>query len=51
MMTSAYSVYLKDKQSHLYIDYVNNLYNILERLASEISSFPDNALFGRRRKG
>ena len=25
MMTNAYSVYLKDKQSHLYIDYVNNL--------------------------
>ena len=32
MMTNAYSVYLKDKQSHLYIDYVNNLYSVLDRL-------------------
>jgi alpha-galactosidase len=32
MMTNAYSVYIKDKQSHLYIDYVNSLYSILDRL-------------------
>lgn len=40
MMTSAYSVYLKDKQSHLYIDYVNNLYNILDRLRQKYPHFP-----------
>ncbi len=40
MMTSSYSVYLKDKQSHLYIDYVNNLYNILDRLRQKYPHFP-----------
>ncbi len=40
MMTSAYSNYLKDKQSHLYIDYVNNLYTILERLRQKYPHFP-----------
>jgi alpha-galactosidase len=40
MMTNAYSVYLKDKQSHLYIDYVNNLYTILERLRQKYPHFP-----------
>lgn len=40
MMTSAWSDYLKDKQSHLYIDYVNNLYNILERLRQKYPHFP-----------
>jgi alpha-galactosidase len=40
MMTSAYSVYLKDKQSHLYIEYVTNLYTILERLRVKYPHFP-----------
>jgi alpha-galactosidase len=40
MMTSAYSVYLKDKQSNLYVDYVNSLYNILDRLRKKYPHFP-----------
>ena len=40
MMTNAYSAYLKDKQSQLYIDYVKNLYNILERLRQKYPHFP-----------
>ena len=40
MMTNAYSVYLKDKQSHLYIDYVNSLYSILERLRQKYPHLP-----------
>jgi alpha-galactosidase len=40
MMTNAYSVYLKDKQSHLYIDYVNNLYDILYKLRQKYPHFP-----------
>jgi alpha-galactosidase len=39
MMTSAYSLYLKDKQSHLYIDYVNNLYAVLARLRQKYPHF------------
>ena len=40
MMTNAYSVYLKDKQSHLYIDYVNSLYSVLERLRQKYPHLP-----------
>ena len=40
MMTNGYSVYLKDKQSQLYVDYVNNLYSILERLRQKYPHFP-----------
>ena len=40
MMTNAYSVYLKDKQSHLYIDYVNSLYGVLERLRQKYPHLP-----------
>ena len=40
MMTNAYSVYLKDKQSHLYIDYVNSLYSILDRLRHKYQHLP-----------
>jgi|APMed6443717190_1056831.scaffolds.fasta_scaffold02076_5 alpha-galactosidase len=40
MMTNAYSVYLKDKQSHLYIDYVNCLYSVLERLRQKYPHLP-----------
>ena len=40
MMTNAYSVYLKDKQSHLYIDYVNSLYGVLDRLRQKYPTLP-----------
>jgi alpha-galactosidase len=40
MMTNAYSVYLKDKQSHLYIDYVNSLYSILDRIRQKYPHLP-----------
>jgi alpha-galactosidase len=40
MMTNAYSVYLKDKQSHLYIDYVNSLYGVLDRLRQKYPHLP-----------
>jgi Alpha-galactosidase len=40
MMTNAWSVYLKDKQSQLYVDYVNNLYSILKRLRQKYPHFP-----------
>ena len=40
MMTNAYSTYLKDKQSHLYIDYVNSLYSVLDRLRQKYPHLP-----------
>ena len=40
MMTSAYSVYLKEKQSHLYVDYVNSLYGVLDRLRQKYPHLP-----------
>ena len=40
MITSAWSDYLKDKQSQLYVDYVNNLYTILARLRQKYPHFP-----------
>jgi alpha-galactosidase len=40
MMTNTYSVYLKDKQSHIYIDYVNSLYSVLERLRQKYPHLP-----------
>jgi len=40
MMTNAYSVWLKDKQSHLYVDYVNSLYGVLERLRQKYPHLP-----------
>jgi len=40
MMTSAYSVYLKDNQSHLYIEYVRSLYSILEKLRQKYPHVP-----------
>jgi len=40
MMTNAYSSYLKDKQSHLYVDYVNSLYNILDRIRQKYPHLP-----------
>ena len=40
MMTNAYSPFLKDKQSHLYIDYVNSLYGILGKLRQKYPHLP-----------
>jgi alpha-galactosidase len=40
MMTNAYSVYLRNKQSHLYVDYVNSLYSILDRLRKKYPHLP-----------
>jgi alpha-galactosidase len=40
MMTNAYSVYLKNQQSNLYIDYVNNLYKVLERIRIKYPHLP-----------
>jgi alpha-galactosidase len=40
MMTNAYSAYLKDKQSHLYVDYVNSLYSVLDRVRQKYPHLP-----------
>ncbi len=40
MMTNTYSPYLKNKQSHLYIDYVNSLYKILDRVREKYPHVP-----------
>lgn len=40
MMTNTYSPYLKDKQSHVYIDYVNSLYTVLDRLRRKYPDLP-----------
>ena len=40
MMTNTYSTYLKDKQSHIYIDYVNSLYGVLDRLRTKYPTLP-----------
>jgi alpha-galactosidase len=40
MMTSAYSVYLKNQQSHLYIDYVNGLYSVLDKIKAKYPNLP-----------
>lgn len=39
-ITNIYSAYLKDKQSHLYIDYVRGLYNVLERVKAKYPALP-----------
>lgn len=39
-ITNIYSAYLKDKQSHLYIDYVRGLYRVLERLKAKYPRLP-----------
>ena len=39
-ITNIYSVYLKDKQLHLYIDYVRGLYNVLERVKAKYPDLP-----------
>jgi len=40
MMTSFYSSYLKDKQSHLFVDYVKGLYGVLDRLREKYPHLP-----------
>ena len=40
MITNPYSLYLKDKQSHLYVDYVNSLYSVLDRLRQKYPHLP-----------
>lgn len=37
-ITNIYSNYLKDKQSHLYVDYTKGLYNVLDRIKAK---YPD----------
>lgn len=37
---NAYSSHLKDNQSHLYIDYVRGLYNVLERIRKKYPKVP-----------
>ena len=39
-ITNIYSHYLKEKQSHLYIDYVRGLYNVLERVKAKYPNLP-----------
>lgn len=39
-ITNIYSPYLKDKQSHLYIEYVRGLYNVLERIQQKYPKLP-----------
>lgn len=39
-ITNVYSAYLKEKQSHLYIDYVKGLYTVLERVKSKYPNVP-----------
>lgn len=39
-ITNIYSAYLKDKQSHLYIEYVRGLYNVLERINQKYPDLP-----------
>ena len=39
-ITNIYSPYLKDRQSHLYVDYVKGLYNVLERIKNKYPDLP-----------
>ena len=40
MMTSAYSTYLKNQQSHLFIEYTNGLYKVLDRIKTKYPDLP-----------
>lgn len=40
MMTSAYSNYLKNQQSHLFIEYTNGLYKVLDRIKAKYPNLP-----------
>lgn len=39
-ITNIYSTHLKDKQSHIYVDYVKGLYAILERIKDKYPTLP-----------
>lgn len=39
-ITNIYSPYLKDKQTHLYIDYVRGLYKVLDRIKAKYPKLP-----------
>lgn len=39
-MTNAYSPYLKDKQSELFIDYTRNFYKVMQRIRSKYPHLP-----------
>jgi alpha-galactosidase len=39
-MTNAYSPYLKEKQSHLYVDYTRGLYKVMERIRKQYPTLP-----------
>jgi len=40
MMTNAYSIYLKNQQSHLFIEYTRGLYKVLERIKTKYPHLP-----------
>ncbi len=40
MLTNTYSPYLKEKQSHLFIDYVRSFYKVMERVRSKYPHLP-----------
>lgn len=40
MMTSAYSTYLKNQQSHLFIEYTKGLYKVLDRIKAKYPNLP-----------
>lgn len=40
MMTNAYSTYLKNQQSHLFIEYTNGLYKVLDRIKAKYPHLP-----------
>lgn len=48
-ITNIYSNYEKMKQTHLYVDYVRGLYNVLEAHQGKISRPAHDAVLGRRR--
>lgn len=39
-ITNIYSPYLKNKQSHLYVDYVRGLYKVLDRIKAKYPNLP-----------
>lgn len=39
-ITNIYSPYLKDKQTHLYVDYVRGLYRVLDRIKEKYPNLP-----------
>lgn len=39
-ITNIYSPYLKDKQTHLYVDYVRGLYTVLDRIKAKYPNLP-----------